>query len=372
MFKENEHGVWIVHAYQFKQGCSTFVLETTPEAFARSGLTVQDEQATVAYVQKLFNQELKGYKVLTNRSHWRRFPKVHCAHWHHENIVLIGDAAHTAHFSIGSGTKLALEDAMSLAQSLANGWHNVPAALATYERDRRPRSERIQAAAVISLEWFENIQRHWHLPPLQFNFSLLTRSNQITYDNMKLRDASFVTAVTNSLADSHDVVVEPALASLQLGKIILPHRMVELNDDADASMGLFLISAVGDKCIASSVAGELPGDSLLPQRIAELQTAISNVRQYVGENVEIGLRLASTVAADEAIAFVRAAQSVGCAVVHIVHDSDTGLSLEPLILCETLRGETGIAVLLSGLLESRDAGNTAIASGRVDLVALKP
>lgn len=370
MFKENEHGVWIVHAYQFKKGRSTFVVETTPETFARSGLAEQDEAATASYVQALFKDELKGNNILTNRSNWRQFPKVHCEHWYHENIVLIGDAAHTAHFSIGSGTKLALEDAISLAHSLKDGWNNVPAALAKYERDRRPRSERIQVAATISLEWFENIQRHWHLPPLQFNFSLLTRSNQISYEKLKIRDAAFVEAVNKSIVGNESDCAEPASVGLNVGKIKLPNRIMAFDVTAEASIGLFLISAVHGGCNVELMRHELPCNPADQQWPVLLAAAVTKTRQQVADSAEIGLRLPSTVAIETAVALVRAAKFTGCALVHIIHRPNFHPALEPLILCEILRGETGLPVLLSGVLETRDAINTAIAAGRVDLATL--
>ena len=130
--------------------------------------------------------------MLTNRSHWRQFPVVRCKVWHHDNVVLLGDAAHTAHWSIGSGTKLALEDAIALHQAVMRHPHNSRAALAAYEKERREEAERIQYSANVSLVFFENVKRFWQMEPVQFNFALMSRSKQITYENLRRRDERFI------------------------------------------------------------------------------------------------------------------------------------------------------------------------------------
>jgi anthraniloyl-CoA monooxygenase len=194
-FRENEDGIWNLHAYMYKDGECTLVVETTDEAFLRSGLGVTDERATADYVRKLFREELSGAEVLTNRSHWRQFPVVRCKVWHHDNVVLLGDAAHSAHYSIGSGTKLALEDAIALHQAVMRHPHNSRAALAEYEKERREEAERIQYSANVSLVFFENVKRFWNMEPVQFNFALMSRAKQVTYENLKKRDEGFIREV---------------------------------------------------------------------------------------------------------------------------------------------------------------------------------
>jgi anthraniloyl-CoA monooxygenase len=206
-FRENECGIWNLHAYMYAEGECTLVVETTEEAFRKSGLDIDDEPATAAYVERLFAEELRGAdgraaKVLTNRSHWRNFPTISCAIWHHDNIVLLGDAAHTAHFTIGSGTKLALEDAIALHAALLQHSGNPRAALHAYEAARREEAERIQHAANVSLVFFENVRRFWHMDPVQFNFALMSRSKQITYENLRLRDPGFIGTVDRWWADA--------------------------------------------------------------------------------------------------------------------------------------------------------------------------
>jgi anthraniloyl-CoA monooxygenase len=200
-FREDERGgIWNMHAYQYKPGECTIVIETTDEAFLASGLGVQDEAATAAWVERLFADDLKGATVLTNRSFWRQFPTIGCKTWHTEidglPVVLLGDAAHTAHFSIGSGTKLAMEDAIALDDAIGARPDDLRAALALYESSRRDEVGRIQHSANVSLVWFENVRRFFHMDPIQFEVSLLTRSKQITYENLRLRDAALVARAT--------------------------------------------------------------------------------------------------------------------------------------------------------------------------------
>ncbi|MGB7182149.1 MAG: FAD-dependent monooxygenase [Burkholderiaceae bacterium] len=207
-FREHGGGVWNMHAYQYGPGECTVIIETTNECFAASGLSPTDEQATAALVAEIFADDLNGAELLINRSHWRQFPNVHCDHWHRQidntQVVLLGDAAHTAHFSIGSGTKLALEDAISLHGAIAsvaeqNGGDplaDLPGALAAYEQTRRDEAGRIQHSANVSSVWFENVKRFWSMNPIQFNASILTRSKQITYDNLAMRDAGLVKDMT--------------------------------------------------------------------------------------------------------------------------------------------------------------------------------
>ena len=221
-FRENECGIWNLHAYMYADGECTLVVETTDEAFRKSGLGIEDEQATAAYVERLFAEELRGAdgragKVLTNRSHWRNFPTISCATWHHGNTVLLGDAAHTAHFSIGSGTKLALEDAIALHAALLAHADDPRAALPAYEAARREEAERIQHSANVSLVFFENVRRFWHMDPVQFNFALMSRSKQITYDNLRLRDPGFIAAVdrwwAGEVAKTERIALPPDLSA---------------------------------------------------------------------------------------------------------------------------------------------------------------
>ncbi len=200
-FKENQHGIWNLHAYMFTRPGDppqcTFVLETTDEAFRNAGLVIEDEERTARYCETVFADVLKGNKLLTNRSFWRNFPTIKCEKWSHENVVLLGDAAHTAHWSIGSGTKLALEDAIALHASVLRHPSDLRAALVDYETTRHEEADRIQHAANVSLVWFENLRRFWNMDPVQFNFSMMSRSKAITFENMRMRDPSSVAELEN-------------------------------------------------------------------------------------------------------------------------------------------------------------------------------
>jgi len=233
-FKENACGIWIAHAYQYGRHGSTIVVETSPETLGQAGLESATEARTAAYLEDLFAQELKGHKLITNRSLWRSFPVVRCRKWSHENIVLLGDAAHTAHFSIGSGTKLALEGAIALHDSLKQciSPAGIAGALKAYEAQRREEVEKTQHAADVSLRWFENVPRYWNMHPTQFNFSLLSRSKQVTYENLRLRDPRLLQdierwyASTGAGTSGSTAVVPPMFKPLRLRDLEIQNRVV--------------------------------------------------------------------------------------------------------------------------------------------------
>ncbi len=196
IFEETEQG-WIwVHAYQFDEDTATFIVECAEETWRRFGFDSMDQEQTIATCERLFADYLGGHKLLSNATHlrgsaWLNFPRVLCETWSHGKIVLMGDAAATAHFSIGSGTKLALESAIALAEYL----HSEPdrqAAFARYEEERRMEVLRLQSAARNSTEWFEQVERYLKLDPVQFTYSLLTRSQRISHENLRLRDPDWL------------------------------------------------------------------------------------------------------------------------------------------------------------------------------------
>ncbi|MBF6591028.1 MAG: FAD-dependent monooxygenase [Ktedonobacterales bacterium] len=201
IFRENEHGFFQVHAYPFSGTTGTFIVETDEATWRRAGLEGATEAESIAYCERLFAAELRGHHLLGNRSQWISFATVRCAAWHDGHTVLLGDAAHTAHFSIGSGTKLAMEDAIALANALAQ-YREVERALNEYELERRPAVEALQQAARESQRYFETIGRHTRLAPLPFTFNLLSRSGRVTYDDLRLRDARFGAAVDQWYASS--------------------------------------------------------------------------------------------------------------------------------------------------------------------------
>ncbi len=190
-FRERPEGIFIAHAYQYEAGASTWVLETDPETFARAGLASMGEEDSARFLESVFAEDLQGHRLITNRSLWRRFPMIRCARWTRGNVVLLGDAKASAHFSIGSGTKLAMEDAIALHQAFQAGG-DVAACLTRFETARREDVEKTQHAADVSLVWFEHVKRFWHFDPTRFAFGVMTRSKAITWDNLALRAPGFV------------------------------------------------------------------------------------------------------------------------------------------------------------------------------------
>jgi len=202
IIQENEHGLFQVHAYPFDRDTSTFIVETDEAAWRRAGLDRASEADSVAYCEKLFAPWLQGRGLMSNKSAWIQFRRVKCATWRRGNMVLIGDAAHTAHFSIGSGTKLAMEDAISLAKALSGGGR-IEDALSSYEAERWIDVAKKQRAAEVSQRWFENISLYRHFEPEQFAVSLLSRSKRVTHGNLKLRDPGYIASVDRWFAQNN-------------------------------------------------------------------------------------------------------------------------------------------------------------------------
>ncbi|MBI2923474.1 MAG: FAD-dependent monooxygenase [Planctomycetes bacterium] len=192
-FRENPDGLWIAHSYKFNRTTSTFIVECDPETWRTAGMAGRDEAATREYLQEVFREDLQGRPLLSNKSAWLNFNLVRNAHWTRGNMVLIGDALHTAHFSIGSGTRLALEDSIALFRALEEK-DSVSSALAAFELARRPKVEDLQAAAQESMEWFETAKKFMRMAPVELAYVLMTRSGKIDHENLRRRDPAFATA----------------------------------------------------------------------------------------------------------------------------------------------------------------------------------
>ena len=203
-FEQTEHGWFQIHAYQFSEELSTVIVETREQTWQAHGIDRFSTRQSIEFCEKLFGRYLDGHDLISNANHlrgsaWLNFSRVLCKRWHTGNVVLIGDAAHTAHFSIGSGTKLAMEDAASLVKHVAHA-ADVEAGLVSYQAERSLEALKLQSAARNRMEWFENVARYVHLEPLQFTYSLLTGSQRIGHDNLRLRDGAFVDDVERNLA----------------------------------------------------------------------------------------------------------------------------------------------------------------------------
>jgi anthraniloyl-CoA monooxygenase len=243
VFRENEHGLFQVHAYPFSGTASTFIVECDEATWLNAGLDKAGDEQSLAYCQQLLAGNLNGAALLSNNSKWISFPTLKTQHWHHQRMVLIGDSAHTAHFSIGSGTKLAMEDAIALASSLEQH-QDLETALNEYELERKPVVEVFQKAARESQAYFETLKRYLALDPVQFTFHLLTRSGRITYDDLRLRDPHFGDMVDRWAAqkaslppigerppeDYPQVMLAPPpmFTAMRLLNLTLPNRIVLL------------------------------------------------------------------------------------------------------------------------------------------------
>jgi anthraniloyl-CoA monooxygenase len=238
LFVENDHGVFQAHAYRYAEDRSAFIVECDEASWRAAGFDRMDEAATVAACERLFAPWLEGHRLESNAPHlpspWLRFTRVSCERWFAMDgavapVVLVGDAAHTAHFSIGSGTKLAMEDAISLARILGEG-APLEEALGRYQEERRTDALRLQNAARNSMEWFENVRRYIHLDAPQFAYSLLTRSQRVSHENLRLRDGRYLGGVERWFAARAGGEAEPApppmFTPFSLGGMRLENRVV--------------------------------------------------------------------------------------------------------------------------------------------------
>jgi anthraniloyl-CoA monooxygenase len=234
IFEETKHGwVW-AHAYQFDADTATFIVECSQATWNKFGFAEMSSEESMGACERIFSRYLDGRGLMSNARHlrgsgWLNFPRVLCEAWSHENIVLMGDAAATAHFSVGSGTKLAMESAISLADQL-HGEPNIRAAFRRYEEARRTEVLRLQSAARNSLEWFENVERYLHLDPVQFNYSLLTRSQRISHENLRLRDRTWLESAEawfqREAGSNSRTVRRPMFAPFKLREMALKNRIV--------------------------------------------------------------------------------------------------------------------------------------------------
>jgi anthraniloyl-CoA monooxygenase len=231
-FEKTEFGWFQIHAYQFSKDLSTAIVETREETWAAHGLDKADIDQSIAFCEKLFAAYLGNAPLLSNARHlrgsaWLNFNRVVCGHWHDGNRVLIGDAAHTAHFSIGSGTKLAMEDAISLVRHVSHA-KDVPSGLESYQTERGVEALKLQNAARNRMEWFENVARYENMEPLQFAYSLLSGSQRIGHANLKLRDSQFIDKIETNLARCNGVTRPrpPMFLPFRLRDMQLVNRVV--------------------------------------------------------------------------------------------------------------------------------------------------
>lgn len=421
IFKRTKFGLFRVHAYPFTRDQSTFIVECRDETWRAAKLDVDggvNDDHTIAVLSEVFRDELAGHRLIKNRSIWRNFPTVRCGRWHAGNVVLLGDAAHTAHFSIGSGTKLAMEDAIVLRDELlARG---LPDALPAYEARRRPEVESLQAAAQASLEWFEGTERYLDMPAVQLAYSLMTRSSRVSHASVGKRDPELARGVERLLAALAGVTTEPpplptalpytidAQTRLASRLIVCPSRSTVPDDDQLVALGGAIASgatavataalplaaldhddaAVGWRRIVdyahakhaamiARVADPTPAvieravfagfdlivvDGNAEQLPAAVQAAVAHIAGRGGRAPGVG----AVVAGGRAGSVGLAAQLVraGARVVWVTGDA-------PVLIADRIRNELKVAVCCDGgraLLPDLDA---AIAAGRADVIAVE-
>ena len=228
-FRNTKHGLIVAHSYQYEEGMSTWIFECSDETWQKHGFEITNEEDTIAKISEIFKDELDGHPLISNKSHWRQFPHVTNENWYHKNIVLLGDAKATAHYSIGSGTKLAMDSAIGLSDAVIANPTNVQAAFQQYDKTRRNTVEMIQYAALVSLDWFENMDRNNQHPFYQFAFGCMTRSKKVTFENLRLRDKSFTDKVLvefNGNNNVNDKNQSAAFSTFNLRDLELQNRIV--------------------------------------------------------------------------------------------------------------------------------------------------
>ena len=252
-FVHTEKGAFNAHHYRYTPGMSTFIVECSPDTFERYRFSDMDEAESAGVCEETFAEVLHGAPLMTNRSHWRRFPRLWCEHWHSGNRVLLGDAAHSTHFSIGSGTRLAMEDALALVTSLAQ-IDDLPAALAAFESSRRPVVHKIVTAANTSGDWYETFADRMNRPPLDFAFDYITRSGRVDMERLRSLAPRFMARYEGEKAAGTGAVTDPvapdAPGSIEIGfdRTLHPNCSAVLWDNLDRNP---------DKLAVTGPAGDL-------------------------------------------------------------------------------------------------------------------
>ena len=266
-FEETEHG-WIwAHAYRFAPDCSTFIVECSEETWRGFGFDRMDQPESIAACERLFAKYLDGHALLSNATHlvgsaaWLNFKRIKCERWTSGNVILLGDAAHTAHFSIGSGTKLALEDAIKLADVLNRKSLSLGAALDEYQAERNLEVLKLQNSARNSTEWFETLERYTHFEPLQFAYSLLTRSQRISHENLRLRDRKWLETVERwfwkrATEGVSNKSAPPMFAPFKLRELAIENRIVvspmDMYSAIDGTPGDFHFVHYGERALGGA------------------------------------------------------------------------------------------------------------------------
>jgi hypothetical protein len=339
-FVETPAGVFVAHAYPHQPGQSTWIVETDSETFAQAGLRDDDEAATVRYLESAFAEHLDGHRLTTNRSVWRQFPLIQCRRWSKGRLALLGDAKGTVHYSMGSGTKIAMEDAVTLNEALL-ATADVPEALDAYENERRPALAGLQRAGYGSMLWFEQIRLHWQMPTEQFIFAGVTRKSNETYETVYPRNSALVAAASAALViDSDADPLEPCATQLRLGETVLPSRLAGLVRGHPQAGEILLIDP--EQPALPATRGDAALLAVPIEATHDPADAVDEVEQWLSRGVSIvALTSRSTDAAGRA---------------------------DQLLTADLLRHNLGATTIVD--VASRDEANTALAAGRTDLVRI--
>lgn len=404
VFHTTEHGVFQAHIYPFDQNTSTCIVMCRDETWLAAGLDKLDEAASARFVKELLAPYVGDVRYLTNRSLWSTFNTIKAGRWSHGNVVLLGDAVHTAHWSIGSGTKLAMEDAIALVSALQRHEH-IPTALQAYEAERKPIVEKLQQAGQVSQSYCENAERFMHLEPLQFAFQLMIRSRRLDYESLHRRDPRFMDAVDawftqRAFAAAGEVPVvgmTPAQSPVRLGGLVLRNRLVAASlpeaPSADGP-GLILAAAADPATWAGLVASvhRRPGDRIalrlsgadpvaaapqaaaagfdmlhLPAASPEVVAAV-RAAWPAGRPLAVALPVPEAGSLAETLDAARALKAGGCDLIHVAAATD---QLARVAYCsEQIRNELRVATMVDCPGAGSSEVNTLIAGARADLCVL--
>jgi len=356
-FAEVPSGVFVAHAYPHTPELGTWIVEADEETFLASGLDVHDEQATATFLESVFRDQLDDHPLIVNHSHWRQFPAIRCERWVMGNLALLGDAKATVHYSIGSGTRIAMEDAVGLHRALGSA-ATIADALGRYERERRPVVEELQRVAWGSMRWFETYRRRWAMDPAQFILSGVTRKTNETYGSVGAKSPELVRAATSAMVGSELVAEpgDPVALPIEVGSQHLRTRLVSTGraganpepDDPASEVTELTVIDLGD-CRQAAAAGDA-------FRAAAVASA--------GES-PLGVRVA---AGDSAMEVAAACAAAGARFVDVTGGT-TSTDAEQRLAADLIRHTLGVPTVV--FVDDVDDANTMLATGRADLVMLR-
>jgi len=408
-FREVPEGLFVAHAYPHDDGMGTWIVETDERTFENAGLDDAGEAATVDRLQQVFADDLGGAPLIARDSFWRRFPLIQCERWTTGNVALLGDAKATVHYSIGSGTKIAMEDAVALAGALAAAG-SIAEGLARYEAVRRPQLELLQARALGSMQWFESVPARWDMDPAQFTFSGVTRKTDETFDSVLSRAPILAEAALRA----YGVAVTPFDVPFERAGLRLPGRRVRIlngpqgpeADPADLVMTAPVLAGgdpapVLDSLVGAKAAGRalvVDGESDVEQMAAAARLAaacpvdllvidlsgssafkktgdelaagrvgavVSGARAIWPDGRPLGIRISPPREPAATLPLLRELAARGCDVVAVAA-ADVGLAGQAFV-CDLIRHSLPVATICEGP-QTREAALTALVSGRADLV----